>query len=537
MRESQLKRYKKYEDSRKRPDYSGGDTTGDGKPADRTKPVHIEDLEIQPNLGVLLLELPPRYIPMMPNGVGHLHAILTRKASFDFQLIDSNIMAYHYINQNRDKFQSMMQLGMKNDDPWDNRNDVYWHAQEMLRTIWRFFETIIGKIEEANPRILGLSLNACNRTVAFNFIKELRQRMPRMKILAGGHDCTTPQFGVKLCEDFDYMVIGEAEEVIVPLIERILENDEDMELPGVIIKGSQKYRDAVRPLDLDYIGFPKYEWVDLDLYRNLDGEPMPVPITSSRGCKWGRCRFCIEGCTYRRRNPLSVADEIEYFTNRGFTTFQFNESDVNGDPENLYEICSCIIERKLDVILGGQLRIDRRSNKEFFDHLVRAGFKHVRFGIDGWTDRILKLQNKGYTMELVEKNLRAADEAGLFVTVNVIIGVPGETEDDIDEMISNIAALKECILSIGTCNTLLLMGGSEYYENFEKYHIKFRVPIHEIREKHSYVVPSKLWYSEGPYIDQEVRLKRMKRFVESLCEEGVYIEDYAWHFIRKLELY
>jgi radical SAM superfamily enzyme YgiQ (UPF0313 family) len=537
MRESLRKKIIRIDESRRRFENAASSVGGGGKPAGRMKPVSIEAIDIRPNLGLLLLELPPRYVPMMPNGVGHLYNILARKASFDFQLLDFNIIAYHYINQDRNRFEAMMKLGMRNDDPWDDKNDDYWHTREMIHTIWSIFETLLDKIEKARPRILGLSINACNRTVVSTFADEIRQKMPEMRILVGGHDCTSPLFATRLCRDFDYMVIGEAEEVIVPLVERIMESNGPVALPGVISRGSPAYIDEARPPELDGIGFPNYEWVDLDLYRRLDGVPMPVPITSSRGCKWGRCRFCIEGCEYRKRSPQSVVDEIEYFKQRGFDSFQFNESDANGDPQNLHDICSLILERGIDVNIEGQLRIDKRGTREFFEHLAKAGFIHIRFGIDGWTDRSLKLQNKGYSMKMVEENLRAASETDLFLTVNAIVGVPGETEDDVDEMIRNIIALKEYFHLIGTFNTLLLIEGSEYYEQAEKYHIRFRIPKDEIKELQAYVVPSRLWYSEEPYIDQEVRLKRMKRIVESLCEHEVFVDDYAWHFIRKLELY
>ncbi len=39
-------------------------------------PISLSEFEIRPDLNFLLLELPPRYVPMMPNGIGYVHNIL-----------------------------------------------------------------------------------------------------------------------------------------------------------------------------------------------------------------------------------------------------------------------------------------------------------------------------------------------------------------------------------------------------------------------------------------------------------------------------
>ena len=39
-------------------------------------PLDIPAIAIQPGLDFLLLELPPRYQPLMPNGIGYVHNVL-----------------------------------------------------------------------------------------------------------------------------------------------------------------------------------------------------------------------------------------------------------------------------------------------------------------------------------------------------------------------------------------------------------------------------------------------------------------------------
>ena len=55
--------------------------------------ISIPSIKVDPSLDFLLLELPPRYIPMMPNGIGYVYNIL-KKTGIRFQTIDLNVITY-----------------------------------------------------------------------------------------------------------------------------------------------------------------------------------------------------------------------------------------------------------------------------------------------------------------------------------------------------------------------------------------------------------------------------------------------------------
>jgi radical SAM superfamily enzyme YgiQ (UPF0313 family) len=503
-------------------------------------PIHIPPIEINPGLDFLLLELPPRYMPMMPNGLGYVHNILKRY-EINFQTIDTNIIFYHRYHSKRilegtGPIVTSSGYIMK-EDPWDNSVIDEWHRPEVIEYFWPQVEEILQGIVNNQPKIVGISVHANNRVLAREFIKALRIRTPEVIIVVGGFDCVHYEIGPYLFPDFDYMVIGEAEMTLKPLVTALATGEKPRDLPGII-----SYYDSPdrtwdgTPLfeDLDSIDFPKYEWIDHIFYQTYDRKHL-IPITASRGCKWSRCRFCAECFPFRKRQPKKVADEIEYSTSKGFHSFHFNESDVNGDPENLYNICSEIINRGLKVQLCGQLRIDRRNTREYFDHLAKAGFTHLRFGVDGWSKNTLRLQRKGYKLETAFQNLRDCHASGIYTTVNIVIGVPGETENDVAEAIENMVHCKEYIDCVESFNTLILAGGSEYYKNPEQYKIRFRGDRNEIYKNHYYFIPAELWYSEDPYIDQEVRMRRLDKITTELYKQGVKIGAFAERVIENLK--
>ena len=492
-------------------------------------PLSIPNTEIKDNLDFLVLELPPRYMPMMPNGLGYVYNILL-ETEIKFQLLDINILMYHQYHSDRllSSKKIDVALGGNSDDPWDNTNSQDWHKQQIIDYFWPELEKILKKIVLRRPKAVGISLNGNNREVARMFVSELRKKLPDLLLVVGGYDCVYKGVGPQLFKEFDYMVIGEAEMSLPQLVTEISKGRRPRNLPGIVSKFDSEDRNWEAPIldDLDAIDFPRYEWTQLELYQTFKREHL-VPITASRGCKWGRCRFCAECFPFRNRSPEKVADEIEYMVEKGFHSFHFNESDVNGRPDVLHKICSEIIDRKLNVRLMGQLRIDKRNTVDYMAHLASAGFKHLRFGVDGWSNRVLQLQRKGYNMRIAMDNLHACHSSGIYTTVNMVIGIPGETDDDIEDMIQNVISCKEYIDCVEGINTLILGAGSAYYLNPDDYKIKFRGAKQQIYKDHPYFIPADLWYSESPYIDLSIRINRLDRICAALHEAGINIGGYT----------
>jgi hypothetical protein len=479
-------------------------------------------------------------MPFMPNGVAYVNNLL-KMEGIKHQTVDVNIIWYH-------KFHSQKILGNKKEmvshsgyamkeDPWDNANTAEWDKPEVIDFFAKDIESLALSIAQAKPRILGLSLNGTNRLMSQELVNNVRRLYPEVIVLVGGYDCNHPEVGPKLFNNYDYMVIGEAELVIRPLTRALLKGEMPKDLQGVICRydiPNRIWQPGPLLENLDEIDFPRYEWTDIKIYQDYRGYNM-APITASRGCRWSKCSFCAECFPWRRRDPILVADEFEWLYSHGFTSYQFNESDMNGDPETLMDICREIIRRKLKIVLTGQLRIDRRNSAEFFDILKKAGCNALRFGVDGWSQNTLRIQRKGYAFNVVEDNLKKCQNAGIRVAVNMVIGVPGETDDDIDDTISNIVRLRVYIDIIESINTLILFAGSNYYNNPEKYGIIFRIPKEILYNQNPRVIPPTQWYSENPYIDHKVRLHRLRKVCKSLYKNGVCIGPFAQETISSIE--
>ena len=501
----------------------------------------VPDIKIKTHLDFLLVEMPARYMPFMPNGIGYVSNLL-KLENINFQVLDVNIIWYHKyhlqrIKKNFSESKTSSGYTMK-DDPWDNANASEWVKDECIEYFKDDIENLAFLIAKSTPKILGFSIHENNRLATKMVLERIKELYPQIIVVVGGYSCYNPIIGPRLFDNYDYMIIGESELTLMPLIRDILQGKKPNNLAGVI---SPKYDSPDRifqeaPLleDLDSIDFPRYDWIDTTLYRDYNGYNL-VPITASRGCHWSRCSFCAECFPYRKRDPIKVVDEIEWHALSGFKIFQFNESDVNGDPDTLMSICKEIIRRNLKIILTGQLRIDRRNTKEFFMLLKESGFTALRFGVDAWAKNTLRLQKKGYTMRIIEDNLRNLKSSGIRVAVNIVIGVPGETEYDINETISNIIRFRDCIDIVESINTLILAAGSSYYNFPERYNIKFREDKDILYKTNlGHISPDK-WYSVEPYIDHRVRLTRLRKICVALYENGINIGPFAQERILAME--
>ena len=502
-------------------------------------PLDIPSIAIQPSLDFLLLELPPRYQPMMPNGIGHVHNILL-KTGVRFQTVDVNVLMYHRYHQARILGRApLVARGgyVMKDDPWDNTNTAEWEREDVLDFFWPEIADLLRQIVRSGVKAVGISVHASNRVLAKRFVRELRALAPEVVVVVGGYDCVYANVGPILFPDFDYMVIFEGELTVGPLVGALARGQRPKDLPGIVSRFDTPGRvwEPVPLLaDLDSVDYPRYQWADMVLYQTYDRKHL-VPIMASRGCQWGRCRFCAERFPFRNRAAAKVADEIETIVRRGLHTFHFNESDVNGNPQMLYDLCTEILRRGMKVQLVGQLRIHKGSTAEYFRHLRQAGFTFLRFGVDAWSENTIRLQRKGYTIPTVIQNLRDCHASGIFTAANLVLGVPGETEEDVDEMIRNIVACKQFVQSVESLNTLILAGGSDYLRNPDAHKIRFRGDKATILREHPYYVPPELWYSEDPYIDQDVRMRRLDRICVALRSSGVNIGAFASRVLEQLK--
>lgn len=500
-------------------------------------PIEIPEINVETGLDLLLLDCPARNLAMLPNGLAYVHNAL-KQADVRFQTFDLDIVTYHryHIHRLYDCGGTIVLADgtVMPTDPWQAEHYDLWAKPEVINYFLPVIEEMADAIIKARPKALGLSVQQCNEHFARRLVNLVKSVLPELAIVVGGFSCYNADIGRRSFPEADFMCIGEADFTVGPLIEAFARGERPRNMPGVIGRDDDPaipFMPAPMPHNLDALDFPRYEWFGIDIYQNFNGYRL-TPVIASRGCRWARCTFCAERFYWRIRTAENFVDELEWLVEQGCQLFMFNESDLNGQPERLVEICDEIIRRGLKVKLTGQLRINKLSSRAYFDKLREAGFVSLRFGIDAFSENTLRLQKKGYTKEMVAQNLTDCWEAGIWTEVNWVIGVPGETDADVDEGIAFILENRPYIGRLANVNPLILVNGGVYWIEPDVHGICFRAPREELYETFNRAIPAHLWYSENPYIDANVRKAWFERIVTRLYEAGFPIGEWAARIIE-----
>lgn len=168
----------------------------------------------------------------------------------------------------------------------------------------------------------------------------------------------------------------------------------------------------------------------------------------SDGCNQA-CSFCIlpdiRGAL-AHRPPNEIIEDIKALIRRGFEEivitgvnigqYRFCESDLK--VESLASLCRLILERT-DL---KRLRISSIEPQSVSDEMLQVYAdsdgricRHIHLPLQSGSARILKLMKRPYTRELYLNRAKAIKNAqdNTIIGADVIVGFPGETEDDFNE--------------------------------------------------------------------------------------------------------
>ena len=160
------------------------------------------------------------------------------------------------------------------------------------------------------------------------------------------------------------------------------------------------------------------------------------------------CSYCIVPYVRgreRSRNPEDIIREIEGLVKDGVVEVMLLGQNVNSYGKNLeHPISFAELLRRVEQIEGlERIRFMTSHPKDLSDELIEVMKNskkicpHMHLPLQSGSDRLLKEMNRHYTKEkylgLVEK-LRAA-VPDISLTTDIIVGYPGETEEDFQETI------------------------------------------------------------------------------------------------------
>ncbi|MBP5677871.1 MAG: radical SAM protein [Bacteroidales bacterium] len=185
---------------------------------------------------------------------------------------------------------------------------------------------------------------------------------------------------------------------------------------------------------------PDFSDLPLDKYLSLTEMTNPMhrlwsqgrwnKMVMAHGCYWHRCAFCDTSLdyigNYRAPKATTVVDHMERVVQQtGRTGFHFVDEAL--PPKLLREVAEEILRRGMAVSFWGNIRFEKAYTAELCDLLAEAGMVAVSGGLEVASDRLLKLMDKGVTIQQTVEACRHLRDAGIMVHTYLMYGFPTET--------------------------------------------------------------------------------------------------------------
>jgi tRNA A37 methylthiotransferase MiaB len=168
-------------------------------------------------------------------------------------------------------------------------------------------------------------------------------------------------------------------------------------------------------------------------YPTVKRPPFATVLTDY-GCPYP-CRFCVMGkLGYKVRPVNNVLDELVMLADLGFKEIYFNDQTFGVLRERTLALGEGMNEKQLRFGWQAWTRVDL-VDEQLLQVMQAAGCHTLLFGVETANERTLASQKKGYSLAQVRHAFNLCRKLGIRTMATFIVGLPGETEADIQNNI------------------------------------------------------------------------------------------------------
>ncbi len=320
------------------------------------------------------------------------------------------------------------------------------------RTAPQFLTGALTSIDWGQYRIVGFTSTFDQNVASLSMAKLIKDLYPDVMIVFGGANYDG-EMGLEYFRAFpfiDYVVVGEGEEVFPELV-RYLLGEKSGSVPNGVA-----YREggapAFTPNHALFSDFSKTGPPDYDAYYHLlaelgeaaQGLDRILLYEGSRGCWWGEkhhCTFCglnAQSMKFRAKSSEQVAREMAYLSSR-YDTARFRLVDNIIDMKYVENLFGRFAADHCDL----DLFIETKSNlqKSQIRTLAVGGVKCMQPGLESLSANQLQAMDKGVTPMQNIICLKWSFYYHVTVSWNILLGFPGETNEDYRRQIDLLPSL------------------------------------------------------------------------------------------------
>lgn len=392
-------------------------------------------------------------------------------------------------------------------------------------------------IRQFRPDIIGFSFFSMHYIEVQKSIEIARQTCDQIGIqpifIAGGIHASTEPNGTIENLGFDYAFSGEAETGIL----KLADGQHPETIQGIVGPNSSditkgeviKHLDTLPPpdwslCDYRFYALPTFAKLKFKLSRSLD-------MIMGRGCIH-KCSFCAYSAVSKVRyySAEYLVDQMEYMKKKfKIDTIFFTDSSMGNNRRLLVEFCELMINRNIPRHLKwyGCMRSDQ-IGEELLKLMWRAGCRNLFYGFESGSQRVLSLMSKGVSVEQNIKATKLHKQLNFPYHASMLIGYPGEREEDIIQSMEFLRNTKPPIIGI---NCYVPLPGSADYKKLKSKNIIANNDPSEWR-KIGEVNPSRI-YADIP----ENRFRQLLSDMENLAYADIPKNlPSVWNYIKKFNM-
>ena len=348
-------------------------------------------------------------------------------------------------------------------------NELYNALQQEPTYIDNILLSILkDRIETIQPTLFLISVPfPGNLYSAFRSAQWVKKHYPNIKISMGGGFPNTELRSLsdaRVFEFFDYITLDDGETPIELLVEATtssaVEKPNHNSYKRTFLLENEKVVYKNNSTKPDYkqsqVGTPDYSDLLLDKYISVIEIVNPMhrlwsdgrwnKLTMAHGCYWGKCTFCDISLDYIKvYEPVAASllcDRMEeMIAQTGENGFHY--VDEAAPPALMRALALEILRRKLAVTWWTNIRFEKSFTQDLCLLLKASGCIAVSGGLEVASDRLLKLIDKGVTVEQVAKVTRNFTEAGVMVHAYLMYGYPTQTVQETVDSLEMVRQLFE----------------------------------------------------------------------------------------------
>jgi anaerobic magnesium-protoporphyrin IX monomethyl ester cyclase len=298
------------------------------------------------------------------------------------------------------------------------------------------------KVAEFQPDLIGFTCVEDTWPQARALMESVKDN-PAVVVIGGVFPSLSPDAVIDH-PDVDMICIGEGEHALIELANKLDRGEDTSRIQNLWVKTEGKViKNQMRPpIDLNDVPFGDFDlFEDERFYRPMQGKVVRmVPIETDRGCPY-TCRFCEApslvamyregtGQQYFRRKRWDVVEkELRlYISKYGAEYIYFNaETFLAMSREEFDEFAQ--MYQHIGLPFWMQTRIETLS-EHHIQELERVGCNRISVGLEHGNEEFRKtIIGKGFSNQRIIDVFKILDRSSIPVTINNIMGFPGETRE------------------------------------------------------------------------------------------------------------